>query len=215
MSRTGAMLETSLAAHPFLPRCARLCTVAKARGGGRRSRASDRGGRSPDTGCRLRDLRTDLKKIEHGFVAAPQIFGHEVSGTVVAVGAGVTQWKLGDRVMSFHHIPCGACFYCDRRLYSQCDVYKMVGLTAGFDPNGGGFAQYVRAMPWVAQRGMLAIPNEISFEEATFIEPVNTCLKAVEKARVSAGETVLIMGQGPIGLLLMMLSKLAGAFVIG
>jgi L-iditol 2-dehydrogenase len=70
-------------------------------------------------------------------------------------------------------------------------------------------------MPWVAQRGMLAIPNEISFEEATFIEPVNTCIKAVEKARVSAGETILIMGQGPIGLLLMMLSKLAGAFVIG
>jgi L-iditol 2-dehydrogenase len=94
-------------------------------------------------------------------------------------------------------------------------VYKKVGLTAGFDPNGGGFAQYVRAMPWVAQRGMLAIPNEISFEEATFIEPVNTCIKAVEKARVSAGETILIMGQGPIGLLLMMLSKLAGAFVIG
>jgi L-iditol 2-dehydrogenase len=158
---------------------------------------------------------TDIKKIEHGFVAAPQIFGHEVSGTVVAVGAGVSQWKAGDRVMSFHHIPCGACFYCDRRLYSQCATYKKVGLTAGFDPNGGGFAQYVKAMPWVAQRGMLAIPDEISFEEATFIEPVNTCIKAVEKARVSSGETVLIMGQGPIGLLLMMLSKLAGACVIG
>jgi L-iditol 2-dehydrogenase len=158
---------------------------------------------------------TDIKKIEHGFVAAPQIFGHEVAGTVVAVGAGVTQWKPGDRVMSFHHIPCGECFFCERRLYSQCAVYKKVGLTAGFDPNGGGFAQYVKAMPWVAQRGMVAIPNEISFEEATFIEPVNTCIKAVEKARVTAGETVLVMGQGPIGLLLMMLSRLAGAFVMG
>jgi L-iditol 2-dehydrogenase len=158
---------------------------------------------------------TDIKKIEHGFVAAPQIFGHEVSGTVVALGAGVNRWKLGDRVMSFHHIPCGACFYCERRLHSQCAVYKMTGLTAGFDPNGGGFAQYVKAMPWVAERGMVAIPNEISFEEATFIEPVNTCIKAIEKARVAPGQTVLIMGQGPIGLLLMMLSKLAGAFVIG
>jgi L-iditol 2-dehydrogenase len=158
---------------------------------------------------------TDIKKIEHGFVAAPQIFGHEVSGTVVAVGAGVTQWKSGDRVISFHHIPCGACFYCDRRLYSQCAVYKTAGLTAGFDPNGGGFAQYVKAMPWVAQRGMVAVPNEITFEEATFVEPVNTCIKAVEKARISAGETVLVMGQGPIGLLLMMLSKLKGAFAIG
>ena len=158
---------------------------------------------------------TDIKKIDHGFVSAPQIFGHEVAGTVVAVGSGVTKWKPGDRVMSFHHIPCGACFYCERRLYSQCAGYKKVGLTAGFDPNGGGFAQYVRAMPWVAQSGMLAIPKEISFEEATFIEPVNTCIKAVEKARVAAGETVLVMGQGPIGLLLMMLSKLEGAVVIG
>ena len=158
---------------------------------------------------------TDIKKIDHGFVSAPQIFGHEVAGTVVAVGSGVTKWKPGDRVMSFHHIPCGACFYCERHLYSQCAGYKKVGLSAGFDPNGGGFAQYVRAMPWIAQNGMLAIPNEVSFEEATFIEPVDTCIKAVEKARVAAGETVLIMGQGPIGLLLMMLSKLESAVVIG
>jgi L-iditol 2-dehydrogenase len=158
---------------------------------------------------------TDLKKIEHGFVAAPQIFGHEVSGTVVAVGPGVTKWKLGDRVMSFHHVPCGACFYCERRLYSQCPGYKKVGLTAGFDPNGGGFAQYVRALPWVAERGMVAIPDDISFDEASFIEPVNTCIKAVEKARVTAGETAVVMGLGPIGLLLAMLSKLEGATVIG
>ena len=158
---------------------------------------------------------TDIKKIEYGFVAAPQIFGHEVSGTVVAVGAGVTKWKPGDRVMSFHHVPCGACFYCERRLFSQCPGYKKVGLTAGFDPNGGGFAQFVRAMPWVAERGMVAIPDAIGFDEASFIEPVNTCIKAVEKARVAAGEIVLVMGLGPIGLLLMMLSKLRGATVIG
>jgi L-iditol 2-dehydrogenase len=216
MSRTGAMLETSFTAHP-IPATMRAAVY---RGKGRvvvedvpvpRIAAGEVLIRVAACGI----CGTDLKKIEHGFVAAPQIFGHEVSGAVVALGAGVRQWKLGDRVMSFHHIPCGACFYCDRRLYSQCDVYKKVGLTAGFDPNGGGFAQYVRAMPWVAQLGMLAIPNEISFEEATFIEPVNTCIKAVEKARVSTGETVLVMGQGPIGLLLMMLSKLAGAFVIG
>jgi L-iditol 2-dehydrogenase len=156
-----------------------------------------------------------LKKIEHGFVAAPQIFGHEVSGTVVAVGAGVSKWKPGDRVMSFHHVPCGSCFYCDRRLFSQCPSYKKVGLTAGFDPNGGGFAQYVRALPWVAERGMVGIPDDISFDEASFIEPVNTCIKAVEKARVAAGETAVVMGLGPIGLLLAMLSKLEGATVIG
>src|SRR6202167_549910 len=157
---------------------------------------------------------TDLKKIEYGFVAPPQIFGHEVAGTVVAVGNGVDRWKVGDRVVSFHHIPCGHCFYCQRRLFSQCPAYKQVGLTAGFDPNGGGFAEYVRAMPWIAERGMVEIPPGVSFEEATFVEPVNTCLKAIEKARVAAGETVLVIGQGPVGLLLLMLARLAGATVL-
>src|ERR1700686_1727983 len=120
---------------------------------------------------------TDIKKIFYRYVEPPQILGHELAGTVVAVGSGVTKWKAGDRVMSFHHIPCGECFYCERRLFSQCPGYKKVGLTAGFDPNGGGFAQYVRAMPWMALRGMLAIPDDISFDEAAFVEPVNTCVK--------------------------------------
>jgi L-iditol 2-dehydrogenase len=156
---------------------------------------------------------TDLKKIFHGFVDPPQILGHEVSGTVVAAGRGVTKWKPGDRVVSFHHIPCGRCFYCDRRLFSQCPTYKKTGLTGGFTPNGGGFAEYVKAMPWVAERGIVAVPPGISFEEATFVEPVNTCLKAVQKARIAAGETVLVIGCGPIGLMLAMLSKIGGATV--
>ena len=128
-------------------------------------------------------------------------------------GAGVTKFKPGDRVVSFHHIPCGDCFYCEKKLFSQCAGYKKTGLTAGFDPNGGGFAQYVRAMPWIVERGMIALPADVSFEEATFVEPVNTCLKAVRKARVAAGETVLVIGQGPIGMLLVMLAKLEGATV--
>ena len=133
---------------------------------------------------------TDLKKIQHGFVAPPQIFGHEVAGHDRRGGTrACASWKEGDRVVSFHHIPCGACFYCERRLFSQCAAYKKVGLTAGFEPNGGGFAEYVRAMPWIVERGMVRIPDEVSFEEATFVEPVNTCLKAVEKARIAAGET--------------------------
>jgi L-iditol 2-dehydrogenase len=156
---------------------------------------------------------TDIKKIHHGFVKPPQILGHEVAGTVVAVGPGVTRWKAGDRVVSFHHVPCGTCFYCERRLFSQCGIYKKTGLTAGFDPNGGGFAEFVRAMPWIAERGMVAIPDGVSFEEATFVEPVNTCLKAVRKARIAPGEHVLVIGAGPIGLLLMMLAKFEGATV--
>jgi L-iditol 2-dehydrogenase len=156
---------------------------------------------------------TDIKKIHHGFVKPPQILGHELAGTVVEVGRGVTKFKPGDRVVSFHHIPCGDCFYCQRRLFSQCAGYKKVGLTAGFDPNGGGFGQYVRAMEWVVERGMLSLPPEATFEDATFVEPVNTCLKAVRKARVAPGEKVLIIGQGPIGMLLMLLAKYQGAEV--
>jgi L-iditol 2-dehydrogenase len=156
---------------------------------------------------------TDIKKIHHGFLSPPQILGHELAGTVVKVGAGVQKFKPGDRVVSFHHIPCGSCFYCEQKLFSQCAGYKKVGLTAGFDPNGGGFAEYVRAMPWIVERGMILLPPEVGFEEATFVEPVNTCLKAVRKARVAKGETVLVIGQGPIGMLLMLLAKLEGAAV--
>jgi len=156
---------------------------------------------------------TDIKKIQHGFGNPPQILGHELAGTVTKVGASVTRFKVGDRVVSFHHIPCGNCFYCEKQLYSQCAGYKKVGLTAGFDPAGGGFAQYVRAMPWIVERGMMAVPPDVTFEEATFIEPLNTALKAVRKARVARDETVLIAGQGPIGMLLTVLAKREGAIV--
>ena len=99
---------------------------------------------------------TDIKKIHHGFIAPPQILGHELAGTVVKVGRGVYRFKPGDRVVSFHHIPCGACFYCEKKLFSQCASYKKTGLTAGFEPNGGGFAEYVRAMPWIVE--MTTVP---------------------------------------------------------
>jgi L-iditol 2-dehydrogenase len=154
---------------------------------------------------------TDIKKIFHAYVPPPQILGHEVAGTVVATGGGVTKWRPGDRVMSFHHIPCRNCFYCERRLFSQCQQYKTTGLTGGFTPNGGGFAEYVKAMPWVAERGIVALPDDVSFEEATFIEPINTIVKAVQKARIVAGESVLIAGCGPIGLQLLMVANLERA----
>lgn len=158
---------------------------------------------------------TDIKKIKHGFLPPPQIFGHEIAGTVEAVGDGVRKWQPGDRVLTFHHIPCGDCFYCQQKLYSQCPTYKRVGVTSGFRPSGGGFAEYVRVMDWIAERGMVRIPFDVSFEEATFVEPVNTCLKAIYKARIESHETVVVIGQGPIGMLLMLLAKIhAGARVM-
>ena len=157
---------------------------------------------------------TDLKKISTGSHSAPRIFGHETAGVVAAVGEGVTQFQPGERVMAFHHIPCGECFYCRHQVYAQCPVYKKVGCTAGFEPSGGGFAEYVRVMDWIVRRGVVRIPAEVSFEQACFVEPVNTCMKGIEGLRLEAGETVLVMGQGPIGILLAILAKGMGANVI-
>jgi L-iditol 2-dehydrogenase len=158
---------------------------------------------------------TDVKKVRHGLVRPPQILGHEIAGTIVKVGSGVQRWSAGERVCSFHHIPCGDCFYCERHLFSQCPEYKRVGVTAGFEPNGGGFAQYVRVMPRIVARGMVPIPSDVTFEEAIFVEPVNTALKAIHKARVVRDEVVFVIGQGPIGLLLTFLAREAGAIVLG
>jgi len=156
---------------------------------------------------------TDLKKIEHNLLAPPRIYGHETAGVVAAVGSGVTKYRPGDRVVAFHHIPCLDCFYCRRKLFAQCPVYKKVGITAGFEPAGGGFAQYVRVMDWIADRGVERIPDGISFERATLVEPLNTCLKAVVQCDPQPDEFVAILGQGPIGLMFTMLVHRTGARV--
>ena len=157
---------------------------------------------------------TDLKKIEKGLLPGPRIFGHEIAGTVAALGPGTRGFREGQRVVVHHHVPCGTCFYCARKAYAQCAFYKKNGTTAGFEPSGGGYAEYVLAFDWIVERGTLAIPDGVLPEEAAFVEPVNTCLKAVRKAGVSKGESVLVVGQGPIGLLLMQLARWAGGEVV-
>jgi L-iditol 2-dehydrogenase len=157
---------------------------------------------------------TDLKKIHTGSHSAPRIFGHETSGVIAAVGDEVEGFSVGERVMVFHHIPCGECFYCRRKVFAQCPTYKKVGCTAGFEPAGGGFAEYVRVMDWIVRRGLVKIPEGVSFEQAAFVEPVNTCLKGVEALKLEPGETVLVIGQGPIGIILAFLARRAGARVI-
>ena len=158
---------------------------------------------------------TDLKKIHTGSHSAPRIFGHEMAGTIVQVGAGVTKFALGERVMVFHHIPCGHCYYCRKNTPAQCTVYKKVGATAGMEPSGGGFSQYIRVMDWiVGNHGVVRIPDGVPFEQAAFIEPVNTCLKGVKLLNLAADETVLVIGQGPIGLMLAALARRTGARVL-
>jgi L-iditol 2-dehydrogenase len=154
---------------------------------------------------------TDLKKIEHNLLEPPRIYGHETAGTVAAVGSGVTRFLPGDRVVAFHHIPCGECFYCRCNHYAQCAIYKKVGITAGFEPAGGGFAQYVRVMDWIVERGVEKIPDGVPFERAALVEPLNTCLKAVVECDPQPGEFVAIWGQGPIGLMFTMLVNRSGA----
>jgi L-iditol 2-dehydrogenase len=157
---------------------------------------------------------TDLKKIASGSHSAPRIFGHETSGVVAKIGDGVKKFSVGDRVVVFHHIPCGKCYYCRHKTFAQCETYKKVGCTAGFEPSGGGFAEYVRVMDWIVTQGTVRIPDSVSFEQACFVEPANTCIKGIETLQLQPGETVLVIGQGPIGLILAVLAKRAGARLI-
>jgi len=157
---------------------------------------------------------TDLKKVEFDLLPPPRIYGHETAGVVAAVGEDVNGFRPGDAVLAFHHIPCLDCFYCRRKLYAQCPTYQKVGITAGFEPAGGGFAQYARIMDWIVKRGVEKIPPGVPFERACIVEPVNTCHKAVVQADPQPEELVLVLGQGPIGLMFTMLCKRSGAQVV-
>lgn len=157
---------------------------------------------------------TDLKKIEYNLLAPPRIYGHETAGVVAAICEGVTKYAVGDRVVAFHHVPCGDCFYCHRKLYAQCKMYKRVGISAGYEPAGGGFSQYVRVMDWIVERGIERIPEEVSFDQACWVEPVNTCFKGVRTLHLQPEDVVAVLGQGPIGLVFTMLVKRTGARIL-
>lgn len=156
---------------------------------------------------------TDIKKIQHGTVPPPRIFGHETAGTVVRVGARVRGFHIGERVALHHHVPCLDCHACRHRAFAQCAQYKRTGITAGFKPAGGGFAQYVRVMSFVLP-GVVRIPDRNTFEEGAMLEPVNTVLKAVNRLSLLPGDNVLVAGQGPIGLMFTRLLQLRGMNVL-
>ena len=156
---------------------------------------------------------TDIKKIQYGIVPPPRIFGHETAGTIVRAGAGVRQFKVGERVALHHHVPCQECNACRHHAFAQCAQYKRTGVTAGFEPAGGGYAEYVRVMPFVLS-GVVRIPARNTFLEGAMLEPVNTVLKAVKRLALLRGDTVLVAGQGPIGLMFTRLLALHGMQVI-
>jgi len=158
---------------------------------------------------------TDIKKIQYGTVPPPRIFGHETAGVISKLGPGVSKrgWKIGDRVALHHHVPCLKCHFCRHHAFAQCETYKRTGITAGFEPAGGGYAEYVRVMPFVLP-GVVKIPAKNFFAEGAMLEPVNTVLKAVRRLSLLRGDVVLVAGQGPIGLMFTRLLQLAGVQVI-
>lgn len=159
--------------------------------------------------------QSDIKKIRYPLYEPPRIFGHETAGVIAAVGGAVQGWRPGQRVVVLHHIPCMHCGYCLNENYSMCEVYKNISTTAGFVPSGGGFAEYVKVPGHIVQHGgLIEIPDDVTFEQASFVEPTNCCLKAVKKAQVQPGQTVLVIGAGPIGLMFVMLVKYFGARAI-
>jgi L-iditol 2-dehydrogenase len=156
---------------------------------------------------------TDIKKIQYGTVTPPRVFGHETAGIVARVGARVHGFSVGDRVALHHHVPCLRCHACCHRAFAQCAQYKRTGITAGFEPAGGGYAEYVRVMPFVLP-GVVKIPRRNSFLEGAMLEPVNTVLKAVRRLDLLRGDVVMVAGQGPIGLMFTRLLRLEGVQVL-
>jgi L-iditol 2-dehydrogenase len=159
---------------------------------------------------------TDIKKIHYGTVPPPRVFGHETAGVIAKIGgplrrsrSEVEGFRVGDRVALHHHVPCMHCHYCRHRAFAQCTGYKRTGITAGFEPAGGGYAEYVRVMPFVLP-GVVKIPARNTFEEGAMLEPVNTVLKAVKRLNLLRGDSVLVAGQGPIGLMFTKILSLRG-----
>jgi len=158
-------------------------------------------------GCGL--CGSDIAKIVDPATRAPAVFGHEVVGDVAEAGDGVAGFASGDRVVVAHHVPCGDCHYCRRGSESMCREFKRSHL----DP--GGFAEYVRVPAPNVRAATFRVPDHLSDEEASFVEPLACCLRAVERARVEPGDTAVVVGLGSIGCLLVQLLRRAGAAVIG
>ncbi len=143
---------------------------------------------------------TDVHKAVHKTVNPPIVLGHEVAGDVVEVGEKVKKFKVGDRVVVPHHTPCFACSYCHHGHYTLCDQYTKTNIYPG------GFSEYIRVPQPNVERAMLDI-GDLDYEEAAFVEPVACCLHGWEKLRVLPGDTVLVVGSGPIGLIHLELAK--------
>ncbi|MFQ5952799.1 MAG: alcohol dehydrogenase catalytic domain-containing protein [Candidatus Omnitrophota bacterium] len=136
---------------------------------------------------------------------APLVLGHEIAGEIVEVGKDVERYKIGDRVFVSHHIPCNTCHYCLRGHYTVCETLH----NTNYDP--GGFSEYIRVPRLNVDRGVFLLPDEVSFEDGAFIEPLACCVRAQRIAGLKPGQSVLILGSGISGLLHLLLARALGA----
>jgi len=136
---------------------------------------------------------------------APRVLGHEMTGEIVEVGEGVERYKIGDRVFVSHHVPCNTCRYCLNGHHTVCETLH----TTNFDP--GGFAEYLRVPRINVDRGVFLLPDEVSFEDGVFIEPLACVVRGQRLARLQSGQAVLVLGSGIAGLLHVALARASGA----
>ena len=136
---------------------------------------------------------------------APTVLGHEVAGEVVQIGEGVERFSEGDRIVVTHHVPCNACHYCLSGHHTVCDTLR----TTSFDP--GGFAEYLRVPAINVDRGVFKLPDGVSFEEASFAEPLACVLRGQQRANAQPGQSVIVLGSGLAGLLHINLARTLGA----
>lgn len=132
----------------------------------------------------------------------PLVLGHEIGGQIVAVGDGVEGYKEGDRISAAHHVPCNQCHYCLSGHHTVCDTLRQTN----FDP--GGFAEYIRLPAINVERGVFLLPDEVSYEQATFIEPLACVLRGQRLAHMRPGQSVLVIGSGIAGLLHVQLARM-------
>jgi L-iditol 2-dehydrogenase len=136
---------------------------------------------------------------------APRVLGHEITGEIVEVGEDVRNYHVGDRVFVSHHVPCNTCHYCLNGYHTVCDTLR----STNFDP--GGFAEFIRIPKMNVDRGVFILPEEVSFEDGVFIEPLACVLRGQRLARLSPGQTVFVIGSGISGLLHIALARASGA----
>jgi len=136
---------------------------------------------------------------------APRVLGHEMTGEVVEVGENVKKYKIGDRVFVSHHVPCNTCSYCLSGYHTACDTLH----STNYDP--GGFAEYIRIPEINVQSGVYVLPDDMSYDEGTFIEPLACVVRGQKLAGLKAGQTVLVIGSGMSGLIHINLARALGA----